>query len=100
VILVMDIKRHTPVPLPPISASATEADSSEDPPEMREEMEEWKQRVETLVKTENFEEVVSNNDYILKLFVACKATGAAVSFSQTNRTIQNSDYYYYNRKKL
>jgi len=64
VILVMDIKRYTPVP--PISASAAEADSSEDP-EMREEMEEWRQRVETLVKTEDFEDEVSNNNYILKL---------------------------------
>jgi len=72
----MDIKRYTPVP--PISASATEADNSEDP-EMREEMEEWRQRVETLVKTENFEEVVSNNNYRFESF--CRLYGFTLTTS-------------------
>ena len=82
----MEINRYTPVP--PISTSAAETDSNEDSG-LKEEMEEWKQRIETLKDEKNYEHVVTDNS---EFCIFCSAF-CHVTFIKLNK------YYYKNKRR-
>jgi len=59
VVLEMALNRYTPVP--PISSSHDVTDSNIDT-ELKEEMEQWKQRIATLQNEENYDDMVRNSE--------------------------------------